>query len=241
MWHDFFTVFWKEMTVLRRIYRKPSSFIITGICVLFFGVFPAFFLGADFVNSPLTLFYLTIAPLVIGTGIATLAFAGEREAHTLETLFASRLDDLAIVLGKIIAYTVYAWLYVLLCILSGWITTVLIVGRIVAYNLQILVGGLLIGFGVAFFAAAVGALASLRAGTIKEARRKLTALYLIVAIPYFALKLMPETAHSDLMAGLSNSNTWLIVAVVVIFLLVLDTGLLIAIVRRFKRRKMRLD
>jgi len=241
MWHDFLTVLWKEITVLRRVYRKPSSFISTGLYVLFFGVFPAAFLGEDFVRSPLTLFYLTLAPLVTGTGMATLAFAGEREAHTLETLFASRLHDLAILLGKIAAYTLYAWFYVLLCILAGWITASVIVGRIIAYNLQILIGGLLIGFGIALFSATVGALASLRAGTIKEAGRKLQALYLVFVIPYFGINLLPQTTRNDLLGTLTRADTWLIIVGISVFLLVLNISLLAMAVHRFKYSQMLLD
>jgi len=241
MWHDSLTVLWKEIAVLRRVYRKLSAFISTGLYVLFFGVFPAAFLGDDFVSSPLTLFYLTLVPLVTGTGMATLAFAGEREVHTLETLFASRLNDLAILVGKITAYTLYAWLYVLLCILAGWMTASMIVGRIIAYNLQILVGGLLIGFGVAFFAAMVGVLASLMSRTIKETGRKLQVLYLVFVIPYISINLMPETARNNLLNNVTRANLWMIIGGVVVLLVIVNAGLLILAVRGFNRNQMLLD
>jgi ABC-2 type transport system permease protein len=47
------------------------------------------------------------------------AIAGERERHTLETLLASRISDRAILLGKVIVTTGYAWGTALLGLLFG--------------------------------------------------------------------------------------------------------------------------
>ncbi len=47
------------------------------------------------------------------------SIAGERERQTLETLLASRLPDRAIVLGKIIAVTLFGWGLLLLGMIPG--------------------------------------------------------------------------------------------------------------------------
>jgi ABC-2 type transport system permease protein len=61
------------------------------------------------------------------------AIAGERERHTLETLLASRISDRAILLGKVIVTTGYAWGTALLGLLFGLFvaTLVLVVGGVV--------------------------------------------------------------------------------------------------------------
>lgn len=241
MLHDIMTIFWKEMTSLRRIYRKLSSYLSTAMYVMFFGIFPAYFLKEDFLTSPLTLFFLSLATLSIGAGMATLAFAGERENHTMETLLASRLSDSAILLGKMLSYTVYAWGYVPLCIVAGWMTVMLITHTPQSYDPKILLGGNLVGLLVAWFSTNVGILASLRSATVKEAGRKIKGIYLLFMLPYFGLNFMPETNRMDLLSALSQVNLWLILIGVMSILIVLNSTCFYIANQQFKRKQMILD
>ena len=66
-----------------------SLVILVGV----FGVFLPLQSGAEWVQSPATVFYWGWVPLMLVGGAVADSFAGERERHTLETLLASRLPD----------------------------------------------------------------------------------------------------------------------------------------------------
>ena len=107
---DVLTVAWKEWRELFQLggsHRggRFSLVILIGV----FGVFLPLQSGAEWVQSPATVFYWGWVPLMlVGSAVAD-SFAGERERHTLETLLASRLPDRAILLGKMLAAVAYGW------------------------------------------------------------------------------------------------------------------------------------
>ncbi len=240
-WRDFNAVFWKEIMVLWRAFGKWGTILGMGMYVIFFGVFPAFFLEASFVASPLTLFYMTLAPLVTGSGIAIVAFAGEREQHTLETLLATPLSDRAIFLGKLAANAAYAWLYTVLCLAGGYITASVMAGEVLAFSPLILAGSLSVGLLVALMSAGMGVLASLRAGTVKQAGRKLSLIYVVMMVPYILLNLMPEESRAALMAPSGGGEVGLIVLAAAVVLVLMNLGLVYAGERGFKRKALILD
>ena len=101
---DVLTVAWKEWRELLQLggSHRGGRFSLV-ILVLVFGVFLPFQSGAEWVESPATVFYWGWVPLMLVSGAVADSFAGERERHTLETLLASRLPDRAILLGKMAA------------------------------------------------------------------------------------------------------------------------------------------
>ncbi len=238
---EFWSVFWKERMVLQRAYRKFSSYLSTLMYIVFFGVFPAWFLAGNFVSSPLVLFYISLAPLVTGAGMATLAFAGERENHTLETLLAAPLSEKSILMGKIAAHSLYAWMYVPLCLAAGWLTASLLAGNWLTYDPGLLISGLWIGLLVACFSTSLGALASLRAGTIKEAGRKLQGIYLLFVLPYMVINFLSDSARGELIFRLNQFGTGWVVLIVSVVLLALNGAFLRRSLQQFNRLQMILD
>lgn len=87
--------------------------------------------------------------ILTGSDVPLLTFTSDRETCGSEWLFAHLLNDIKTFPSKIAVYTFYTWGYVLLCILSSWQATSMIVGRVIICNLRVVVGGLLIG-GVGF-------------------------------------------------------------------------------------------
>ena len=72
------------------------------------GIFIALQIGPSWVTSEVALYWLWL-PLLQMTGMIAESIAGERERRTLETLLASRLDDRAILFGKLLAALAYGW------------------------------------------------------------------------------------------------------------------------------------
>ena len=117
--NDIWTMIWKE---------TKDSVLQGGLSAL---IRPLLLIGVVGIGFPwrFGLEWLALTPLVMGIVlyfpfILILSFvgdaiAGERERHTLETLLASRISDRAIVLGKIIVTTGYAWSTALLGLLLG--------------------------------------------------------------------------------------------------------------------------
>ena len=120
---DVLTVVWKEWRELLQVggtVRGGRLSLV--ILVAVFGVFLPLQSGAEWVQSPVTVFYWGWVPLMlVGSAVAD-SFAGERERHTLETLLASRLPDSAILLGKMAAAISYGWGLVLVMLALSLVT-----------------------------------------------------------------------------------------------------------------------
>ena len=241
MREGFLAVCWKETAVLRRAYGKISSYVSTLMYVMFFGVFPAWFLREALASSPLVLFYISLAPLVTGAGMATLAFAGERENHTLETLLSTPLGERAILLGKVMVYTIYAWLYALLCLAAGCITASLLARMTVIPDPALIFSALWVGALTALFSTNMGTLASLRSGTVKEAGRKLQLLFMMFVVPYIVINFLPDQARAGLMSALGRVGVVPIALLATVVLAVVNLALIRRAAQRFVRREMILD
>ena len=120
---DVLTVAWKEWRELLQLggsHRggRFSLVILIGV----FGVFLPLQSGAEWVQSPATVFYWGWVPLMLVSSAVADSFAGERERHTLETLLASRLPDSAILLGKMLAAVAYGWGLVIVMLALSLVT-----------------------------------------------------------------------------------------------------------------------
>ena len=120
---DVLTVAWKEWRELLQLggsHRGGRLSLV--ILVAVFGVMLPLQSGAEWVQSPATVFYWGWVPLMlVGSAVAD-SFAGERERHTLETLLASRLPDRAILLGKMFAAVMYGWGLVIVMLALSLVT-----------------------------------------------------------------------------------------------------------------------
>ncbi|NJP04778.1 MAG: ABC transporter permease subunit [Chloroflexaceae bacterium] len=243
MIQDTATVLWKELAELLQRMRKPSALFGVLFYLVIFGVFPVLLIGPLFAASPLAFAYWSIIPILVGTGVATNAFAGERERHTLETLLATRLPDRAILFGKLAASLLYSTIYLVLAMLAGILTLNLSYGdgQLLAYTPAVAVGGLVLGLLVAAVMSAAGVLASLRAETVREAGQKLAIILFPVFLLYFSFSFVPIEQRVMLIEQIASVNTWLVLAGAALLLLALLALLLPQTVQRFQRSRLLLD
>lgn len=118
---DILTMMWKEW---RELVFHPASLRSTlataVVLIVLLGVVFPLRIGPAWVNSPLYLAYWGWVPSVLVSTLIADSFAGERERHTLDTLLASRLGDLAVLLGKIAASVAYSFAITFALLASDW-------------------------------------------------------------------------------------------------------------------------
>jgi ABC-2 type transport system permease protein len=236
--NDIWTIIWKE---------TKDSILQGGLTAL---VRPVLLMGILGIIFPLRfgLQWLALAPLVVGIVVyfpllLVLSFvgdsiAGERERHTLETLLASRISDSAIVLGKIIVTTVYAWSTALLGLLLGLVVANLSKGQgswqfytHVDLLLEVLGLSLLTGL----LGASGGVLISMRSATVRQAQQLVLVAMLVLA---GGGVLLSRFLPADVISALSESQLWLIAIAV---LAVLDLILLGVSLVSFRRTRLMLS
>ena len=103
MFYDIMTITQKELKeiVLQRgSLRSGLTNVLVSLGVI--GIlFPLQF-GPAWLSSLIALLSTAWLPLFMAMGLVADAFAGERERHALETLLASRLNNQAILYGKML-------------------------------------------------------------------------------------------------------------------------------------------
>lgn len=242
---DVLTVAWKEWRELLQLggSHRGGRFSLA-ILVGVFGVLLPLQSGAEWVQSPATVFYWGWVPLMlVGSAVAD-SFAGERERHTLETLLASRLPDRAILLGKMAAAVAYGWGLVLAMLLLSLVTVNLSArsGPWLLFPWRFAVGAPLMALLGAGLAATAGVLVSLRAQTVRQAAQTLNvAVLLLVFIPVLGIQALPDAWQTQLGAWALTIGVdgmlWPAAAV----LAALDLALLAAAFARFRRARLVLD
>jgi ABC-2 type transport system permease protein len=242
---DVLTVAWKEWRELLQIGGSVrggrfSLVILLGV----FGVFLPLQSGAEWVESPATVFYWGWVPLMLVGGAVADSFAGERERHTLETLLASRLPDSAILLGKMAAAISYGWGLVLLMLLLSLVTVNLTArtGTFLMFPWLFAIGAPLLALLGAGLAATAGVLVSLRSPTVRQAAQTLNVgVLLLIFIPVLGMQLLPEAWRAQAGAWLSTTGVDGLVWLAAGGLAVLDLSLLAAAFARFRRARLVLD
>ncbi len=238
---DIETVMWKEckeLLGLRACNRLRSGPWNLLILLLVFGVFMPLQWGRGWVESPLGLVYWAWVPLFLVSSIIADAFAGERERHTLETLLASRLPDLAILIGKAATAVLYAWSLTLASLLLGLVTVNLTdwSGHVLLYAPQVAAGGTVLGLLTAGLAAGAGVLVSLRAVTVRQAAQTMSiAVMLLVFVPVFGIQALPAAIRAALVSGLQHVDPAIAAGSAFLLIGTLDVGLIAAARARFRR------
>ena len=242
---DVLTVAWKEWRELLQVGGSMrggrfSLVILLGV----FGVFLPLQSGAEWVESPATVFYWGWVPLMlVGSAVAD-SFAGERERHTLETLLASRLPDSAILLGKVGAAISYGWGLVLLMLLLSLVTVNLSArtGPLLMFPWLFAIGAPLLAFLGAGLAATAGVLVSLRSPTVRQAAQTLNVgVLLLIFIPVLGVQVLPEAWRAQAGAWLLTVGVDGLVWLAAGCLAALDLSLLAAAFARFRRARLVLD
>jgi ABC-2 type transport system permease protein len=242
---DVLTVAWKEWRELFQLggsHRGGRFSLVLLIGV--FGVFLPLQSGAEWVQSPATVFYWGWVPLMlVGSAVAD-SFAGERERHTLETLLASRLPDRAILLGKMLAAVAYGWgLVIVMLALS--LLTVNIAARSGAWLMfpwRFAVGAPLLALLGAGLAATAGVLVSLRAPTVRQAAQTLNVgILLLMFVPALGIQVLPESWKAQMGAWTLAIGIDGLLWVAAGLLALVDLSLLAAAFARFRRARLVLD
>jgi ABC-2 type transport system permease protein len=242
MMADLWTVMWKEWREIlfqRGIMRTGAVGLL--ILLLVFGIFLPLQMGRAWVQSPSVLFYWLWVPLFLVSGVVADSFAGERERHTLEALLATRLSDRAILFGKLGAALGYGWGATLASLLLGLISVNLVYG-----HGELLFYPAVVGWGIlslsllgAGLVACAGVLISLRAATVRQAQQTLSiAIMLLLFVPVFGMQALPSAWKRRLVETLTAADVTSVVLTAVVVLVMLNAGLLIAAMARFKRARL---
>jgi ABC-2 type transport system permease protein len=247
MMQDIITIIrkeWQEVIFHRSGGRQSwvSILIIIGVV----GVYLPYMNGVEWLSDPVSLLTWAWLPIFMTNSMVADAFAGERERHTLETLLSTRLSDGAILLGKVAASVLYAWLISLLSALTGALTVNVMAGSgtFLFYKPAMFFGGLLGVLLVAILMSAIGVFVSLKAETVRQAAQKLslsvTALWFI---PFILLQTFPDQTKRVIenLAPLLEQNGTLLLVLVFVILLAVDVLMLLLAKKRFKRTRLILE
>ena len=242
---DIYTVIWKEW---RELLFQRGSLRATLLSVvpllLIFGLFLPSQVGSVWVETPLTIMFWGWLPTLPVMALIADAFAGERERHTLETLLASPLSEQAILFGKVGAVVGYAWVLTLIILLAGLVTVNVIYGnrKLLLYPLITTLGGMIFALLTATLMASIGVIVSLRSATVKQAAQQLAFASLAVTwIPLFGFSLLPTALQTSWLESAKSVNTTQLFLISIVILAVVDIGLLLVAMTRFKRSRLILD
>ena len=232
--NDLLTMIWKE-TKDSVLQRGWSAWIRPLLLIGILGIgFPWRF-GRQWLDlTPIVMVIVLYVPFITILSFVGDAIAGERERHTLETLLASRISDRAILLGKVIVTTGYAWGTALIGLLLGLIVANLSKGPgswAFYTHVDVLLEALALSLLVNLLGVSGGVLISLRSATVRQAQQLLI-LSTVVLIGGGVLALQAAPAPS---VPLSTSQLWLLAMAV---LAVLDASLLGVSLLSFRRSRL---
>src|SRR5215510_7859526 len=178
---DVGTVIWKEWKELIARSSRSRGETVKTIAILAVILGITLWRASFFLNNLGSLLVPSFVLVQLLGGLMADSFAGERERHTLETLLASRLSDLAILIGKIMAGVLLVW---------GLMLFTLGLGTLAAYvrsntgRVQVPVGDVGVILGIYLLLCCViscaAVLVSLRASTVRQAMQTLAWSFMIV-------------------------------------------------------------
>ena len=239
---DIATVIWKER---KELGRQPGSRWRLGLAllvpILYFGIIGPWQTGAEWYSSLDSVLIAVVAPLLVVMLTVPDSFAGERERKTLATLLATRLDDRAILVGKVMFNVALGWGMALATLIVGmmaanvtnWSGTVRVIPA------WLLATDVALSLGVAVLTAGLGVLLSMRSASVQQTQQVLAAALLLpltVAGPLLLIIAGDEPGAMRRMFGNVDARSlafWAVITVagVGVFLLWLA-------VRRFTRHRL---
>jgi len=220
--------------------HERGNIIRLVILIGFFGIMLPLQNGVMAITSMVSLAFWSWIPYILVSGITADTFAGERERHTLETLLASRLSDRAILFGKLGTVILYGWGLTLITILVNLVTVNIAFwpGHILFYPAPLFGLILLISLQVAFFTAGLGVIISLRSTTARAAQQTMSVLMFALMVPLFMLTLLPNNILAGIGALIADVNTTQFVGIFIAALFIVDAGLILYSLSRFRRDKL---
>lgn len=242
---DIYTVIWKEWRELLFQRGSLKTTILSWLpLILIFGLLMPIQIGTFWVDSPFTIAYWGWLPTLPAMALIADSFAGERERHTLETLLASPLSEVAILFGKIITVVIYGLLLTLIVLIASLISVNLThnTEKFLLYPVGITVTGIGLGILTATAMASVGVIVSLRSPTVKQAAQQLAFVSIALTwIPLLSLSLIPVQLQTSLLRTAKNTNLTHVILIIFLVLAIADLGLLLIAIKRFKRSRLILD
>lgn len=235
---DINTIMWKETRelLLQRSGMRGGWLGLLAMIAIF-GILMPLQSGIEWLSAPTTILLWAWVPFILVNSVVADSFAGERERHTLETLLASRLSDRAILIGKLSSAIAYGWGITLIGLIIALVTINIAYGAGALLFFPPLFGVAipLLSFLVAWLAAGLGVLISLRAASVRQAQQTLSLAFLFFFIPLLLLPMLPDSLRSTVTNALSGLDMQTAGILLGIVLLGIDLGLLVAALRRFNR------
>ena len=244
---DLLTVLWKDSKGLFRVRGSRSRALLTILVpVVMIAIVLPIQMGEDWLTTAWPLMASIVIPLItVGTSIPE-AFAGERERHTLPTLLASRLPDRAILFGKWTLGIAYGWAMTLITLLLSAVVVNIMHwdGRVMFYRADMALAHAGISLLFAGFIASLGVLISLRSATAQGAQQALISALLIPLMvvqigPMLLLSVVPN--GRDILRQITSLNFTHFALITAVVLLLMNAGVLLAAMARFKRARLVLD
>ena len=237
---DLYTVMWKESKSLFAGTGGRGRYTLV-VLVALFGIVLPLRAGALWVGQPIGLGIPLMIPLILVASWAADTFAGERERHTLETLLATRLSDRAILFGKIVTITAYAWIVGVATMVLGLVTVNVAhpSGHLLLYPADLGIGSVVFSLLLTILAAALGVLISLRAASVRQVQQMVSiGIMLLVWVPLLAIQALPADLKQGLASSLASGNLALLALIAGAVLVALDAVLLAVAIARFQRARL---
>lgn len=239
-------VMWKESRELLGSSGTRWRDGLVGLLFLgIFGLFSPWVHGASWVEMPLMVFAYAFLAGAAAAAPTIEAFAGERERHTLETLLATPLTDRAILLGKYFTAVLFGWALVLAIVAVGLVAVNVFhggQGAWIMYRPAFALWTLLLPLLGAGTYAAVGVFISLRAPTVRQASQTLgMSIVLILIAPWVVLALLPDRWSGTVLIRLTGLGTDRQLLALALVMFSVNTALVAAALRRFRRGRLILD
>lgn len=233
---------WK-MLFLSRGNRKNMGWFQIVIAVGLIGIYLPWFTKETWITDPMSVITWAWMPIFWSMGIITSAIAGEREAHTLETLLASRLSDSAILIGKMMSSVLYGWGLMFISTLVGAVVVnvAFIDGPFLFYPLDVFFAAQVGIFLMAMLFSELGVMVSLKAPTARQAYQRLSiATFVLYLGPMILINVIPQAWLAQWMVRFETvSINWqAVIPGILIFILVVDIVLYLIAKARFQRTKL---
>jgi len=238
MLHDIRTIIWKEF---KDIYHLTNTFefkLKTLFFLILFGIAFPFWKGEEILYSDsISIIWLGMI-LISNIQLSIGSFVSERENYSFETLLASRLPDKAIIWGKLLSYTIFSYIYIILFTLLNVSTLIIIIKAQVsninystfpAKNLYFI---LLTCFLGALFSSAVGMFLSLKAKNWDQAQNNIRTGYVFIIISLVIVYNIIKSLNGYI-ADVQNSCTF--IKFMTSFYIIAILFVLLLIFRKFKR------
>lgn len=240
--NDLITVVWKEWkSIFRTKERRTQSLMLIILPICIFGVAVPWMYAHEWLEAYHPVLASAAIPVLLILMLAPDSFAGERERHTLPTLLASRLPDKAILWGKVIWNSVFAWGFVVAILMLGLTTAnITIAEGFSFYSMRVLFSSLGLGMLMTLMAVGIIIPISLRSSTVQEAIQT-TSMFLIgmptVAIVALVVlkKVDPEYSIEVWMA---REDPYTLLGLAMIALTGIDAILLLYANRSFRRARL---